>query len=73
MTRSSFAALAACVLLPAVGAAQMDTAPQKQGVPAEMVRYPQTYHGGWTPWRMLHRYWVSMQWVDRWLKGKQAS
>jgi dipeptidyl aminopeptidase/acylaminoacyl peptidase len=59
--------------VPIEEAEQMYTALQKQGVPAKMVRYPQTYHGGWTPWRTLHRYWVSMQWVDRWLEGKQAS
>lgn len=59
--------------VPIEEAEQMYTALQKQGVPAKMIRYPDTYHGGWTPWRTLHRYWASMQWWDRWLKGKPIS
>ncbi|MDP2957116.1 MAG: S9 family peptidase [Longimicrobiales bacterium] len=54
--------------VPIEEAEQMYTALQKQGVPARMIRYPESYHGGWTPWRTLHRYWAAMQWWDRWLK-----
>lgn len=56
--------------VPIEEAEQMYTALQKQGVPARMIRYPESYHGGWTPWRTLHRYWASVQWWDRWLQGK---
>ena len=53
--------------VPIEEAEQMYTALQKQGVPARMIRYPESYHGGWTPWRTLHRYWSAMQWWSRWL------
>ncbi|HKJ03609.1 MAG TPA: S9 family peptidase [Longimicrobiales bacterium] len=59
--------------VPIEEAEQMYTALQKQGVPARMIRYPDSYHGGWTPWRLLHRYWSSMQWWDRWLKEQPIS
>lgn len=59
--------------VPIEEAEQMYTALQKQGVPAKMIRYPDSYHGGWTPWRLLHRYWSSMQWWDQWLKEKPIS
>ena len=59
--------------VPIEEAEQMYTALQKQGVPAKMVRYPDSYHGGWTPWRLMHRYWSSMQWWDRWLAEKPIS
>jgi dipeptidyl aminopeptidase/acylaminoacyl peptidase len=59
--------------VPIEEAEQMYTALRKQGVPARMIRYPQSYHGGWTPWRTLHRYWVSQQWWERWLKSPPAS
>jgi dipeptidyl aminopeptidase/acylaminoacyl peptidase len=59
--------------VPIEEAEQMYTALRKQGVPARMVRYPESYHGGWTPWRLIHRYWSSMQWWDRWLKNTPVS
>ena len=59
--------------VPIEEAEQMYTALHKQGVPARMIRYPDSYHGGWTPWRLLHRYWSSMQWWDRWLTNKPVS
>jgi len=45
----------------------MYVALQKQGVPASFIRYPDSYHGGWTPWRLLHRYWASLDWWEEWL------
>jgi hypothetical protein len=33
-----------------------------------MVRYPDSYHGGWTPWNTVHRYWQELQWWNRWLR-----
>ena len=59
--------------VPIEEAEQMYTALQKQGVPAKMIRYPDSYHGGWTPWRLLHRYWASMQWWDQWLERNPVS
>lgn len=46
---------------------QMYTALKKRQVPARMVRYPDSYHGGWSPWNTVHRYWQETQWWDRWL------
>ncbi len=59
--------------VPIEEAEQMYVALQKQGVPARMIRYPDSYHGGWTPWRYLHRLYSTMQWWDRWLGDKPAS
>ena len=53
--------------VPIEEAEQMYTALHKQGVPASFIRYPDSYHGGWTPWRLLHRYWSSLQWWEEWL------
>ncbi len=41
---------------------QMYTALRKQQVPARMVRYPDSYHGGWRPWDMVHRYSEELKW-----------
>ncbi|MDH4064874.1 MAG: S9 family peptidase, partial [Acidobacteriota bacterium] len=41
---------------------QMYTALKKRKVPARFVRYPDSYHGGWTPWNTVHRYHAEMQW-----------
>ncbi|MDA0313610.1 MAG: prolyl oligopeptidase family serine peptidase, partial [Gemmatimonadetes bacterium] len=59
--------------VPIEEAEQMYTALQKQGVPAKMVRYPDSYHGGWTPWRTLHRLYSTMEWFDQWLKERPIS
>jgi len=59
--------------VPIEEAEQMYTALQKQGVPAKMVRYPDSYHGGWTPWRYLHRLYSTMEWWDEWLTEKPIS
>jgi len=59
--------------VPIEEAEQMYTALQKQGVPAKMVRYPDSYHGGWTPWRTLHRLYSTMEWFDQWLKARPVS
>jgi dipeptidyl aminopeptidase/acylaminoacyl peptidase len=57
--------------VPIEEAEQMYTALHKQGVPASFIRYPDSYHGGWTPWRLVHRYWSSLQWWEEWL-GKES-
>jgi len=32
-----------------------------------MVRYPDSYHGGWSPWNMVHRYNEELKWWRRYL------
>jgi len=59
--------------VPIEEAEQMYVALRKQGVPAKMVRYPDSYHGGWTPWRYLHRLYSTMEWWDEWLTEKPTS
>ncbi|MCY3705575.1 MAG: S9 family peptidase [Gammaproteobacteria bacterium] len=58
--------------VPIEEAEQMYVALHKQGVPAKFVRYPESYHGGWTPWRMVHRTWVQLDWWEQWLKARPA-
>ena len=41
---------------------QMYTALKKLKVPARFVRYPDSYHGGWTPWNTVHRYQQELGW-----------
>ncbi|MFY9572164.1 MAG: S9 family peptidase, partial [Blastocatellia bacterium] len=41
--------------VPIEQAEQMYTALKKRRVPAMMIRYPESYHGGWTPWNTVHR------------------
>jgi dipeptidyl aminopeptidase/acylaminoacyl peptidase len=52
---------------------QMYTALQKRTVPARFVRYPDTYHGGWTPWNTMHRYYQELSWWDRWLSPRRST
>ena len=59
--------------VPIEQAEQMYTALKKRKVPARMVRYPDSYHGGWSAWNSVHRYWQELQWWDRWLVGKPAT
>ncbi len=53
--------------VPIEEAEQMYMALRKQRVPARMVRYPDTYHGGWSPWNTVHRYHEEMKWWQRYL------
>ena len=55
--------------VPIEQAEQMYTALTKRKVPARMVRYPDSYHGGWTPWNSVHRSWQELQWWNRWLRA----
>jgi dipeptidyl aminopeptidase/acylaminoacyl peptidase len=59
--------------VPIEQAEQMYTALKKRKVPARMVRYPDSYHGGWTAWNSVHRYWQELQWWDRWLRHEPAT
>ena len=55
--------------VPIEQAEQMYTALKKRRIPARMVRYPDSYHGGWTPWNSVHRSWEELQWWNRWLRA----
>lgn len=59
--------------VPVEEAEQMYVALRKQQVPAKFVRYPDSYHGGWTPWRMVHRMWVQLEWWEQWLRPAATS
>lgn len=59
--------------VPIEEAEQMYVALRKQQVPAKFVRYPDSYHGGWTPWRMVHRMWVQLEWWEQWLRSSATS
>ena len=60
--------------VPIEQAEQMYTALQKRKVPAMFVRYPDSYHGGWTPWNTVHRYYQELAWWARWLSpGRPTS
>ena len=59
--------------VPIEEAEQMYVALRKQQVPAKFVRYPESYHGGWTPWRMMHRMWVQLEWWEEWLRHPSTS
>ena len=52
---------------------QMYTALKKRKVPAMFIRYPESYHGGWSPWNTVHRYHYEMQWWNRYLGGTTTS
>jgi len=54
--------------VPLEQAEQMYLALRKQRVPARLVRYPNTSHGGWTPWNMVHRYHEEVRWFGRYLR-----
>jgi dipeptidyl aminopeptidase/acylaminoacyl peptidase len=48
---------------------QMYTAFKKLKVDAKFIRYPDSYHGGWKPWNVVHRYHQELLWWDRYLGG----
>jgi dipeptidyl aminopeptidase/acylaminoacyl peptidase len=50
--------------VPIEQAEQMYVALRKRRVPARFVRYPDTYHGNWTPWNTVHRYQQELRWWD---------
>jgi dipeptidyl aminopeptidase/acylaminoacyl peptidase len=52
---------------------QMYTALKKRKVPAMFIRYPDSYHGGWSPWNTVHRYHYEMEWWKKYLRGTTTS
>jgi dipeptidyl aminopeptidase/acylaminoacyl peptidase len=59
--------------VPITEAEQMYVALKKRKVPARFVRYPESYHGGWTHWRSVHRLYQEIQWWNRWLGDKPGT
>ena len=59
--------------VPIEEAEQMYTALRKLHVPARMVRYPDSYHGGWSPWNTVHRYYEELNWWARYLNARRAT
>ncbi len=56
--------------VPIAEAEQMYVALKKQRVPAMFIRYPDSYHGGWTPWRTVHSWHYEMEWWRKYLRDK---
>jgi dipeptidyl aminopeptidase/acylaminoacyl peptidase len=56
--------------VPIEQAEQMYVALKKRRVPAMFIRYPDSYHGGWTPWNTVHRYCQELKWWERYLSAK---
>jgi dipeptidyl aminopeptidase/acylaminoacyl peptidase len=54
--------------VPIEQAEQMYTALRKQNVAARFVRYPDTSHGRWRPWDMVHRYTQELDWWRRYFE-----
>jgi dipeptidyl aminopeptidase/acylaminoacyl peptidase len=52
---------------------QMYTALKKRKVPAAFIRYPDSYHTGWSPWNTVHRYHHEMQWWKQYLASAATS
>lgn len=57
--------------VPIEQAEQMYTALKKRHVPAKFIRYPDSYHGGWTPWNTLHRYQLELEWWKKYLDDEE--
>jgi dipeptidyl aminopeptidase/acylaminoacyl peptidase len=52
---------------------QMYTALRKQKVPAMFIRYPDSYHGGWSPWNTVHRYQHELKWWQKYLSSPSST
>jgi len=52
---------------------QMYTALRKRKVPAMFIRYPESYHTGWSPWNTVHRYYYEMKWWNKYLGSTSTS
>jgi dipeptidyl aminopeptidase/acylaminoacyl peptidase len=60
------------VRVPIAEAEQMYTALKKLRVAARMVRYADSYHGGWSPWNTVHRYYEELRWWQQYLGGPSS-
>ncbi len=61
------------VRVPIEQAEQMYLALKKRRVPAKFIRYPDSYHGGWTAWNTVHRYYHELKWWEQYLSSKQSA
>jgi len=61
------------VRVPIEEAEQMYTALRKLRVPARMVLYPDSYHGGWSAWNTVHRYYEEMKWWRQYLEPSKPT
>lgn len=52
---------------------QMYTALKKLKVPTRFIRYPDSYHGGWSPWNTVHRYQQELAWWQVHLRAAASS
>jgi dipeptidyl aminopeptidase/acylaminoacyl peptidase len=59
--------------VPIEQAEQMYLALRKRKVPARFIRYPDTSHGGWSPWNMVHRHDQELRWWTEYLKPPDAA
>jgi dipeptidyl aminopeptidase/acylaminoacyl peptidase len=59
--------------VPIEQAEQMYLALKKRRIPAMFIRYPDSYHGGWTPWNTVHRYHYELNWWEKYLSVKTSS
>jgi dipeptidyl aminopeptidase/acylaminoacyl peptidase len=59
--------------VPIEEAEQMYVALKKRRVPAKFIRYPESYHGGWTPWRQVHAYYQELKWWEHYLGASQST
>jgi dipeptidyl aminopeptidase/acylaminoacyl peptidase len=59
--------------VPIEQAEQMYLALRKRKVPARFIRYPDTSHGGWSPWNMVHRHDQELRWWAEYLKPAEAT
>ncbi|HUU34614.1 MAG TPA: S9 family peptidase, partial [Vicinamibacterales bacterium] len=48
---------------------QMYTALKKLKVPTKFIRYPESYHTGWSPWNTVHRYQEELRWWRQHLRA----
>jgi dipeptidyl aminopeptidase/acylaminoacyl peptidase len=55
--------------VPIEQAEQMYLALKKRRVPARFIRYPDTSHGGWSPWNMVHRQDQELRWWAEYLRA----
>lgn len=61
------------VRVPIAQAEELYTALKKRKIPARFIRYPNSYHGGWSPWNTVHRYQQEMNWWQHYLSLSAAS
>jgi dipeptidyl aminopeptidase/acylaminoacyl peptidase len=58
--------------VPIEQAEQMYLALRKRRVPSRFIRYPDTSHGGWSPWNMVHRHDQELRWWAEYLRPAEG-